>query len=214
MKRGIFKARLQFLLIAIVGLIVIYPLIPSVLVLNIMLTLVLSTALYAIGEGQRIRKIAVLLGFSFFIALWLRQFGIDHIAWAVLSPTLGALFLGYVTYALLRHVIQTDQVDAEMIYGAVACYLLLGLTWTMLYIAIETLQPGSFALAGTNEDAQLWDDLLYYSFVTLTTLGYGDVLPLSPRVRSLAILEAITGIFYVAILVARLVSLHIYHEEK
>lgn len=214
MKKEVVKARLQFLLIAIVVLIVVYPLIPSVFVLNIMLTLVLFTALYAVSGGQRIPGVALLLGFSFFIVLWLRHFNINQIVWAVLSPTLGALFLGYVTYALLRHVVQANRVDAEMIYGSVACYLLLGLIWTMLYTAIETLQPGSFALAATNEDAQLWDDLLYYSFVTLTTLGYGDVLPLSPRVRSLAILEAITGIFYVAILVARLVSLHIRDEEK
>ena len=214
MKKVMSEARLQFLLIAIVVLIVVYPFIPSVFVLNIMLTLVLCTALYAVGGGQRIRRVALLLGFTFFVVLWLRHFSINDIVWAVLSPTLGALFLGYVTYALLRHVIRADRVDAEMIYGAVACYLLLGLIWTMLYTAIETLQPGSFALAATNEDAQLWDDLLYYSFVTLTTLGYGDVLPLSPRVRSLAVLEAITGVFYVAILVARLVSLHIRDEKK
>lgn len=214
MIKEIFNTRLQFLLIAIVILIVVYPLIPSVLVLNILLTAVLISALYAVGGRQRIKGVALLLGSLFFIVLWLRQFSISHTGLAVLSPTLGVLFLGYVTHALLRHVIRADRVDAEMIYGAVACYLLLGLIWTMLFTAIETLQPGSFALAATNEDAQLWDDLLYYSFVTLTTLGYGDVLPLSPRVRSLAILEAITGVFYVAILVARLVSLHIHHEKK
>ena len=207
------EARLQFLLVAIVVLIVVYPFTPSVFVLNIMLTTVLFTALYAVGERKRIRSVALLLGFSFFIVLWLRHFDIDSIVWAVLSPTLGALFLGYVTHALLRHVIQADEVDAEMIYGAVACYLLLGLVWTMVYTAIETLFPGSFALGTPDEDNQLWDDLLYYSFVTLTTLGYGDVLPLSPRVRSLAILEAITGVFYVAILVARLVSLHIQQHS-
>lgn len=214
MKKEVFKARLQFLLIAIIVLIVVYPLIPSVFVLNMMLTGVLFTSLYAVGGGDRIKGGALLLGSSFFIVLWLRHFDINQIVWAFLSPMLGALFLGYVTYTLLRHVIRADRVDAEMIYGAVACYLLLGLIWTMLYTAIETLQPGSFALAATNKDPQLWDDLLYYSFVTLTTLGYGDVLPMSPRVRSLAILEAITGVFYVAILVARLVSLHIRDGEK
>ena len=210
----LFETRLQFLLVAIVILIVVYPLIPSVLVLNAMLTAVLLSAVYAIGSERGIGRVAIVLSVSFFIVLWLRQFGIDHTIVAVLSPTMGALFLGYVTHALLQHVIRADEVDAEMIYGAVAAYLLLGLIWAMIYSAIETLQPGSFSLGTSGGEVHHWDDLLYYSFVTLTTLGYGDVLPLSPRVRSLAILEAITGVFYVAILVARLVSLHIQQGGK
>jgi len=209
-----FKARLQFLLVALVILIVVYPFIQGILVFNVMLTAVLFTALYAVSERKRQRVVALLLGVPWFIALWLYQLGSDHVAVAVLSPALGFLFLGYVTQVLLRHVIQADRVDAEMIYGAIAGYLLLGLIWAMLYAVIETLQPGSFALTATNADTRPWDDLLYYSFVTLTTLGYGDVLPLSTRVRSLAILEAVTGVFYVAVLVARLVSLYILHGEK
>jgi len=157
--------------------------------------------------------VALLLGIPWFIALWLDQLGLDDVAVAVLAPALGALFLGYVTQILLRHVIQADRVDAEMIYGAIAGYLLLGVIWAMLYTVTETLQPGSFTLTATG-DTRPWDDLLYYSFVTLTTLGYGDVLPLSSRARSLAVLEAVTGVFYVAVLVARLVSLHILHGKK
>lgn len=211
---SLFEARLQFLLVALVILIVVYPLIQGMLVLNAMLTAVLFTALYAVSERRRQRVVALLLGIPYFIALWLYQLGTDHVAVAVLGPALGALFLGYVTQVLLRHVMRAGRVDAEMIYGAIAGYLLLGLIWAMLYAVIETLQPGSFSLTATNEGSRPWDDLLYYSFVTLTTLGYGDVLPLSPRVRSLAILEAVTGVFYVAVLVARLVSLHILHGQK
>jgi len=207
------RARLQFLLIALVVLIVVYPLIQGMLVLNVMLTAVLFTAVHAVSEQKRQWVVALLLGIPWFIALWLDQLGLDDVAVAVLAPALGALFLGYVTQVLLRHVIQADRVDAEMIYGAIAGYLLLGVIWAMLYTVTETLQPGSFTLTATG-DTRPWDDLLYYSFVTLTTLGYGDVLPLSSRARSLAVLEAVTGVFYVAVLVARLVSLHILHGKK
>lgn len=207
------EARLQFLLIALVALIVLYPVFEGVLVLNVMLTGVLITALHAVSERPRQRVIALFLGAPWFIALWLHQWGSDHVAVAVLGPALGVLFLGYVTRVLLRHVIGADRVDAEMIYGAIAGYLLLGLLWAMLYAVIETLQPGSFAGTVAIEETRPWGDMLYYSFVTLTTLGYGDVLPLSTRVRSLAILEAVTGVFYVAVLVARLVSLHILHAK-
>jgi len=209
----LFRARLQFLLIALVVLIVVYPLIQGMLVLNVMLTAVLFTAVHAVSEQKRQWVVALLLGIPWFIALWLDQLGLDDVAVAVLAPALGALFLGYVTQILLRHVIQADRVDAEMIYGAIAGYLLLGVIWAMLYTVTETLQPGSFTLTATG-DTRPWDDLLYYSFVTLTTLGYGDVLPLSSRARSLAVLEAVTGVFYVAVLVARLVSLHILHGKK
>jgi len=210
----LFEARLQFLLITIVVLIAVSPFIKGVLVLNVMLTAVLFAALYAVSEHSGQRVVAVLLGVPWFIALWLYQLGYAPAVLTVVSPALGALFLSHVTQVLLRHVIRADRVDVEMIYGAIAGYLLLGLIWALLYAVIEALQPGSFALTATTEDTRPWDDLLYYSFVTLTTLGYGDVLPLSAQVRSLAILEAVTGVFYVAVLVARLVSLHILHGTK
>lgn len=210
----ILEARLQFLLVALVILIVVYPLIQGMLVLNALLTAVLLAALYAVSQHRRQRVIALLLGVPWCIVLWLYQWDSEHLALAVMGPALGALFLGYVTQVLLRHVIRADRVDAEMIYGAIAGYLLLGLVWAMLYAVIETLHPGSFTGTSTSGDTRPWSDLIYYSYVTLTTLGYGDVLPLSTRVRSLAILEAITGVFYVAVLVARLVSLHILHEQR
>ena len=209
----VFEARLQFLLVALVILIVVYPLIQGMLVLNVLLTAVLLTAFYAVSRHRRQRVVALLLGVPWCIVLWVYQWGPDHVALAVVGPALGALFFGYVTQVLLRHVIRADRVDADMIYGAIAGYLLLGLVWAMLYAVIEALYPGSFGRTATGGDPRPWSDLLYYSYVTLTTLGYGDVLPLNTRVRSLAVLEAVAGVFYVAVLVARLVSLHILHEQ-
>jgi voltage-gated potassium channel Kch len=86
-------------------------------------------------------------------------------------------------------------------------YLLLGLTWAVAYELVALRQPGAFAGTSTEVDAsQRW---LYYSFVTLTTVGYGDVTPVHPIARSLAVLKALTGQLYPAILLAHLVSLEV-----
>ena len=96
-------------------------------------------------------------------------------------------------------------------------YLLLGVLWALVYSALELLAPESFTImvagGAGNEAMRFRADQaifpLYYSFITLTTLGYGDVVPSSPPARMLAALEAIMGQLYLAVLVARLVGLHI-----
>ena len=206
-----YSVRLRFLFIALVVLIVIYPLFEGILLLSVMLSAVLLTALYAVSANRRNRLIGLCLGLPYLLTLWIITLGYEHVVLSVLGRGLGILFLGFTTWILLRHVMQAKRVESDVLYGAVSVYLLLGIVWALLYGVIETIQPGSFNVspALTGDEAKAWDDLVYYSFVTLTTLGYGDVAPLSPRVRSLAMLEAITGVFYVAILVARLVGLHL-----
>src|SRR5688500_9274387 len=97
----------------------------------------------------------------------------------------------------------------DSIYGAVCGYLFLGLAWAMLYSMIEAVQPGSFQISESLRAASTFPRpqvLTYYSFVTLTTVGYGDVTPLSPMTRTFAWIEAISGQFYLAIIVAGLVT--------
>jgi hypothetical protein len=206
-----YSLRLRFLFASLLFLIVLYPLFEGLLLLNLLLSGVLLTALYAVSADRRSRLIGLCLGLPYLLTVWIAALGDVPVAVTVLGRGLGVLFLGFTTLILLRHVLQAEQVDSDTLYGAVSVYLLLGVVWALLYGVIETAQPGSFsasaALAG--DEAKTWDDLIYYSFVTLTTLGYGDIAPLSPRVRSLAVLEAIAGVFYVAVLVARLVGVHI-----
>ena len=93
--------------------------------------------------------------------------------------------------------------------GAICIYLLLALVWAFAYQIVEAYVPGS--MNGLDHD--LWqhntDDLVYYSFVTLTTLGYGDITPEEPITRFLAYMEAVTGVFYMAILVASLIGIRL-----
>lgn len=117
---------------------------------------------------------------------------------------------------IMAHVFSTEDVAADTLFGAASVYLLLGLVWTLAYTLLERIQPGSFSLsaAPTATDGAAIFDYLYYSFATLTTLGYGDITPLTAEARSLAILEAVTGVLYVAVLIARLVGMYGRAESK
>ena len=106
-----------------------------------------------------------------------------------------------------RHVFDFRETDANSLTGAVCVYLLLGLIWALIYEMLAYLWPaGSFQGLSMQGDGIHIDNFLYFSFVTLTTAGYGDITPLNPIIRTLAYLEMITGQFYMAILVSGLVA--------
>ncbi len=116
-----------------------------------------------------------------------------------------AAFFGLTAIALFSYLKNARAVDAGHLYTAVSIYLLLGMQWFAMYSAIDVLSPGSIqrsASAATDRHAEL----LYFSLVTLSTIGYGDVVPLHGEARMLAALEGIAGVLYIAITVALLVS--------
>ncbi len=122
-------------------------------------------------------------------------------------------FVVAITYTLKQVAIGTD-INANRLVGAVCVYLLFGVIWAMLYTLVETLTPGSFA-GFTAMDERGWDsEWLYFSFVTMTTLGYGDILPISATARGLAYMQAVVGQFYIAMLVAGLVGAYISDRQK
>jgi len=126
------------------------------------------------------------------------------------SEVLHLTFTAGVAVRLLGDVLGPGPVGRNRIYGVVSVYLLLGVAWAFAYSLIDSLAPGSFVLAEADgQDGPTMGHLLYYSFVTLTTLGFGDIQPVSSVARTYSALEAIVGQLYLAILVARLVGLHI-----
>jgi voltage-gated potassium channel len=121
------------------------------------------------------------------------------------------LFLGYAATVLLHQILmeQGRGVTKETLYQSVCAYIILGFLWGVGYSLIEHWSPGSFRGDPIlMVDELRWTDFIYHSFVTLTTLGYGDLVPVAPIARSFTILEAVVGVFYGAALVARLVSLY------
>ena len=105
--------------------------------------------------------------------------------------------------------------SGDELCGSIVAYILIGIAWALLYSYIELLYPNSFSFVSATEDDlhAKGSALFYYSFVTLTTLGYGDILPVSQFARMVAYLEAVTGVMYTAILVAGLVG-HIGSHKK
>jgi voltage-gated potassium channel len=115
------------------------------------------------------------------------------------------------TFGCFRIAFSSGPVDRERLAAALSFYLLLGLIFALIYTVITEFLPGSFHFSVArlaDAGARSLSDMVYFSFVTLATLGYGDIVPLSPSVKGLAILEAIVGQMYLVVVVARLVSLY------
>ena len=115
-----------------------------------------------------------------------------------------AAFFALTAAGLFSHLRNSRSVATSQLYTAVNVYLLLGLLWATLYLAIDAFSPGSIQIGSHAADRQT--ELLYFSLVTLSTIGYGDIVPLNGEARILAALEGITGVLYIAITVALLVN--------
>jgi len=116
----------------------------------------------------------------------------------------------FVVVNLLRFILRAPSVTIEVLCASISAYLLVGLMWTMAYWLVDQLTPGGAFSFNTNAGTRSMDgfNAFYFSFITLSTVGYRDITPVSRIARWLAALEAITGLLYVAILIARLVSLY------
>lgn len=172
--------------------------------LNLIFSGMLVSAVYTVGQWRQHLVGASLLGVPAVLGGLLFS-GTSSLG-SVTSNLLQLMFLCYTVFALLQSLGRPGPVDAERLSTAAAVYLLLGTVWVNAYRLVEIVEPGSFAVP--TGGAPTVADLRYLSFVTLTTLGYGDVTPASGFARVLAILEAVTGTFFIAFLVSRLVSLY------
>lgn len=118
-----------------------------------------------------------------------------------------------ITYTM-KQVAVSNEISVNRIVGAICVYLLLGVIWAMSYTIVELASPNSFSGFSPMQE-QGWDsEWLYFSFVTMTTLGYGDILPISATARGLAYFQAIVGQFYIAVLVAGLVSAYVSRRSE
>jgi Ion channel len=172
---------------------------------DIAFTLMLVSGI-AIGWGQRkLFPAACIIGGVALVVRWLALW--DDTPWLQLwGDTWTLLAVLIIALILLVQVFRTGPVTHLRIQGAIAVYLLFGVGWAHAYHIAAALGPGSFNYAGELATVQDWS---YYSFVTLTTLGYGDITPVRPIARNLAITEALTGQLYLAVMLARLVAMEV-----
>jgi hypothetical protein len=134
----------------------------------------------------------------------------------VIATALFAVFYIYVLVIILGYVIKGAEVTKDKILGAISIYFLIGFTWASFYHIISSLQPGAFSVSDAllANTAQSEPDFVYFSFITLLTVGYGDVSPLSGIARSLAMLEGIVGVLYIGVFISRLLSLYRPQSDK
>lgn len=204
---------LIFLLLIFVASPFVVPYYYGPIILNIIAAVVLLSATYAVSRRR-----------SFFIfALSVSILSIALTFWLAAAPSFWLVIISHSTLvilitffavAVLSYVMGSGKVTWDKIYGAVCAYLLFGYAWTFAYSVIEAAQPGSFVSLTSpapNDVVSRVMELRYFSFVTLATVGYGDIVPHRPAARTLALLEAILGQFYLVALVGRLVGLHIVH---
>lgn len=171
----------------------------------VLMSLVLLSALFAV-TGRKGISLGVLLVLPALLGKWLHHFRPDIVPRTTFHIAALAFML-YVIVHLLRFVLSTRRVDHETLCASIAAYLMMGLLWTIGYTLLSDFDSAAFAFA---TPGQVMDSFhaFYFSFVTLSTVGYGDITPLSRGARMLAVMEAVTGMFYVAVLVARLVALY------
>lgn len=126
------------------------------------------------------------------------------------------VYFAVVFFSIMRYVLDRSSVTGDKICGAISAYMVMGIIWTFVYALFYHLNPASFlipeALLSSESVNSTW--ALYFSFTTLTTLGYGDITPQTPAVQSYAIMEAACGQIFLAVIVARLIALHITHERE
>ncbi len=199
------------LLISELGLIVIYPFLAGLALgdefFRLLAVIVFFTAIYAVKGRGRITTVALILGAP---AIVLRLTNIAEHRELVRIPdeVSGLVFLIFVTVVLVWSIISNPSVTADTLAGAVSAYLLIGITFGLAYLLIDSLVPGSFRDTVQPGKHFIPADFTFFSFVTLTTVGYGDIVPWGPHARALAVLESVLGIMYPAVLVSRLVGLH------
>ncbi|MBL9084305.1 MAG: two pore domain potassium channel family protein [Planctomycetales bacterium] len=208
---------LALLITAVAGL-TLQPLLQAkfvgVLIFEVLAYALLIAVFLAIFERHRDRKIALMIGLPGIAANLFAYFAHGTAQWAalVLFHSLSVIFMGYAVGIILRGVFRSRHIGAEQILGGVCGYLLAGVAWANLYLVIYFFRPDGFNVAPglamqleTPESRRFLFN--YFSFITLSTVGYGDMSPLSPAACSAAWLEALFGQFYMAVLIGQLIGM-------
>src|SRR5437667_5819193 len=190
------------------------------LIVSILFSLVLVAGVLAVAERKRVLVIALVLAVPAVGGRWINHFRADLVPPAVFLVA-GLVLIIFVVGHLLRFILRAPSVTTEVLCASISAYLMLGLMWTMAYWLVDQLTPGGAFSFNTNAGPRSMNGFngFYFSFITLSTVGYGDITPVSKVARMLAAMEAMTGLLYVAVLIARLVSLYsapgpAEHREK
>ncbi|WP_223490092.1 ion channel [Pseudomonas sp. A-RE-19] len=207
-----------YLLVLLLGLILLFPFLEEGLIARMLLGIFFSTVLlvgaFATRQTRRggiLKLCLALLGIGLqWAALWAESIAILELAGISYAASLAVSFSG-----VLRYILKRGPITADKLHGALAGYIMLGFVWSFVYALVEISSAGSFG-PGHFDFIQPGNffKLIYFSLTTLTTTGYGDVIPLTNHARSLVMVEEFSGVFYVGVVIARLAGLYPSNQIK
>ena len=208
-----FLTMLVALLLLLVGFPLSRELVAGKLVYDVLYTAVYISAVIAVFRKRTLRRLAIILGAPTIVLSWVAVTvsGLPALPTAILYHSFAIVFLVFVVVTVLQSVYSESQISTDSVCGAFCGYLVVGIVFGHVYCLVEAARPGSFhgsdefvAHLHINEDRFFL--LAYFSLVTLATVGYGDITPATELARSLAVVEAIVGQFYIAVLIADLIG--------
>ena len=212
MKKDAVKGRAVHVLIVIVLLNMLYPITSGNIVTALIVYQVLYAGLFLVGifvtsESRAHIAFSIVLAVVWLIAAVI--YSLDPTNFWKIQITYAILLVFHINiiWTLMRYIFTAEKVTGDVIYAACADYFLLSFFFVPVYGMLETALPGSY-VDNTTGGPVSWQQFVYYSLITLSTAGYGDILPANMWARMLAGIEVTIGVLYVAILVARLVSLY------
>lgn len=184
-------------------------------VLFIIFSLLLLFSMYVIPNNRLLMCATIFLAVisysSYYYVIWINRDANAYIIHFIFTLS----FLSLITLATIYSVAIEKEINSDALLGAICGYLLIGLTWTYLYLTIVSIDPSSFSIHLNNDGARARiDHFIYYSFVTLTTTGYGDILALKSIPRNFSWLEAVVGQVYLAVWISQLVGLRLLQKQK
>jgi hypothetical protein len=210
------KDRFLILLGLILGLLLLVPIlnrfVAARIFIDIFLTAVIISMVYAMSQKKGHVIAGILLVLVTLGSLWLQYFYPNRSVEAIGMVT-GVFFTALVIANIMGVMFKSEVVEREIIYQAILLYLLAAILWAFLYTLLELVDPASFNI----DLSQGKDHFLifqYYSFVTITTLGYGDITPVTEVAKAFSVLEAIVGQIYLVVVVAWLVGMHVSKRSQ
>jgi voltage-gated potassium channel len=215
--RSWIRHRFIFLLVMLLSLLAVAPFLANFIHLrflfNIFLSAVLVSAVYALSQKIWHLAIAAVLAIPMLVSIWFGYVAQSDTVFLI-GRICGISFIGFTIFHILSHIFKQQEVTKDTIAGATAVYLLLALMWAFVYAILDRLQPDSFAISAAGAFFGGRDIFLYYSLVTITTLGYGDITPVSYLAGSMAVLEAVVGQLYLVVLVSWLVGMYVSKRSR
>ena len=210
------KDRFLILLGLILGLLILVPIfnrfVTARIFIDLFLTAVIISMVYAMSHKKGHVIVGILLVLVTLVSLWLQYYYPNRSVEAV-GMVAGVFFTALVIANIMGVMFKSEAVNREIIYEAILLYLLAALLWAFLYTFLELVDPASFNI----DLSQGKDHFLifqYYSFVTITTLGYGDITPVTEVAKAFSVLEAVVGQLYLVVAVAWLVGMYVSKKAK